>query len=99
VSEAQRRGNQCGLHVEAGTESCPGYGVEDLVWVSGQALADRTARYHAMHAPHPLFDEAPIVCFAFCGGRIQAAKAFHSRHDDRPVCWTCKQQEEPSHEL
>jgi hypothetical protein len=94
VSNEQRRCNQCGFHVEADAVSCPECKDDDLVWVSGPALADLRARYQSMHAPRPLFREEPMVRCAFCGTPIAAAKAFHSRYDGRAVCWTCKQAEE-----
>jgi hypothetical protein len=73
VSDEQRHCNQCGLHVEAEAGSCRECGGDDLVWVSGLALADRIARYQHAYASRSLFGEDPVVRCAFCGGRITAA--------------------------
>jgi hypothetical protein len=93
MHHAQRRCNACGLPIEARVPSCPGCGSKDLVLVSGSALAYLLARRQYMLARYTPIDEEPMVRCAFCGRRIAAAEAWHSRYDGMPVCQGCKQAE------
>lgn len=93
MNRTQRRCLSCGLQVEADVACCPDCGSEDLLLVSGQALAALIARQQYVQARRNSSGVASMVRCAFCHRQIEVDKAYHSRYDGKPVCWKCKYRE------
>jgi RNA polymerase subunit RPABC4/transcription elongation factor Spt4 len=93
MNQTQRRCLSCGLQIEADAEYCPDCGSEDLLLVSGHALAVLIARQHYVHARRYSFIATSMVHCAFCHSPIEVAEAYHSRIDGKPLYGQCKSRE------